>query len=339
MAKDIGIDLGTTKIVIYDRSKGMILDDPCVIAKDTESGKAIKYGAEAYEMMGRTPRQIVTIRPVRSGVINRYTETLKMVQYYLRRLCVGAVMKPRIIVGVPYGVTEVERQAAFDAMIAAGAKRVYVVEEPLLAALGCDLDISQPRGRMVIDIGGGTTNVAVISMGKIVVGTCLRVGGDAMDDALIRYLRRTYNLTVGERTAQLIKQSIGTICSDDTVQCLAKGICTIEGLPKSVMLSNADLKEALEEPCMDIVSAVSRVLEETPAELLADIQQDGMTLCGGVSALKGLDTLLSRSSGYRVHVVENGAYCVALGTKYFWNYTDPLRRTRLTSERKETVMQ
>ena len=158
MAKDIGIDLGTTKIVIYDRSKGMILDDPCVIAKDTESGKAIKYGAEAYEMMGRTPRQIVTIRPVRSGVINRYTETLKMVQYYLRRLCVGAVMKPSIIVGVPYGVTEVERQAAFDAMIAAGAKRVYVVEEPLLAALGCDLDISQLRGRMVVIQKNGLPN-------------------------------------------------------------------------------------------------------------------------------------------------------------------------------------
>ncbi len=319
MSKDLGIDLGTTKIAVCVRGKGIVLQAPSVIATESASGMAVKFGEEAREMMGRTPRAYQTVRPVRDGVVSSYQQTVRMLQYYLRKVCGSAVIKPRVVVGTPCGASEVEQRALHDALISAGAKRVYLAEEPLLAALGAGLDISGAQGRMVVDIGGGTTDIAVISMNKIVSGKCLRTGGDEMNDALIRYLRRTYNLSVGERSAQDAKNAIGSVLSDDPAECTVKGICTLEGLPKSVKLTQADLKEALQEPCVQIVSAVNQVLESTPPELLSDIQENGILLSGGGANLKGLNTLIARATGYEISVAPEPQLCVAKGTERYWS--------------------
>lgn len=332
MAKFIGIDLGTSSVLVYLKGRGIVLNEPSVVAKDTRTGKILKYGAEAYQMMGRTPDYIETVRPMQKGVISKHGDTLQMLSYFVRRACGTIVTKPGIVVCVPVGVTEVEERAVVDAANNAGARRTYLVEEPMAAALGAGLDITAPDGKMIVDIGGGTTDVAVICRESVVTSDCLRVAGDDMTEAIIRYLRKKHNLIVGERTAEELKCAIGTITSTEQREMEVRGKCVLEGLPKSVIVTSKEMKEALEEPVTAIAQAVCGVLERTAPGLIDDISKNGIVLTGGGSQLVGMDKLIAKATGIHTVVAENPAECVAVGTGRYFTLRE--MRRRLTPEQK-----
>lgn len=317
MGTDIGVDLGTANVLVYVKGRGIVLYEPSVVAMDKNSGKVIAVGSEARRMLGRTPGNIVATRPMRDGVIADYDVTEKMLKYFITK-AVGRKLffKPRVMVCIPSGVTNVEERAVRQAALQAGARKAFVIEEPLAAALGAGLDIAQPSGTMVVDIGGGTTDVAVLSLGGIVQSRSLRVGGDKFDEAIIRYVRREMNLAIGERTAEEIKIEIGSayLPGEPERRMEIRGRDLVRGLPVAVEISSTQVYEAIKENLAAVVGAVKEVLETTPPELAADIVEKGIVLTGGGALLRGLDLLLSRETGLAVHVSDDPLSCVARGT-------------------------
>ncbi|NLM21038.1 MAG: rod shape-determining protein MreB [Peptococcaceae bacterium] len=315
----LGIDLGTASILVYMQGKGIVLQEPSVVAIDRDSGKRIAVGEEARMMLGRTPGNIMAIRPLRDGVIADYETTEFMLKYLLKKAGIRnwPFLKNKVIVCIPSGVTEVEERAVKQAAYNAGAGKVKVVEEPFVAALGAGLDISGPEGNMVIDIGGGTTDIAVLSLGGIVVKKNLRVGGDKLDDAIIRFIRREYNLLIGERTAEEIKIDIACAIPEgreDNKELEVKGRDLVTGLPKNLKLNSNNIFPAVEEIIDSIIAGVKDVLERTPPELAADIMKKGIIMAGGGSLLHSLDVRISRETGLAVSIAENPISCVVLGT-------------------------
>ena len=316
MGRDIGIDLGTATVLVYVKRRGIVLKEPSVVAIDKNTDKILKVGREAQQMLGRTPGNITAIRPLRDGVISQYEITLRMIQYFIKRACGNSVFfKPRVIICVPSGITEVEERAVVDAATQAGAKKTYLIEEPVAAAIGAGIDISLPNGHMVVDIGGGTTDIAVTSLGGVVVSESIKVAGDKFDEAIIRYVRRKHNVLIGERTAEEIKIRVGSAWPHDEPKFIdVKGRCLIQGLPRVVRISSNEIPDALEEPITSIVEAVCSVIERTPPELIGDILYNGIVMTGGGSLLSGLDKLLATVTGIKTMVADKAVSCVAVGT-------------------------
>ncbi|EIW15955.1 MULTISPECIES: rod shape-determining protein [Pelosinus] len=316
MSMDIGVDLGTANVLVYIKGKGIVLREPSVVAIDRDSNTVLAVGEEARRMLGRTPGNIIAIRPLREGVIADYDTTETMLRHFISKVVPkNFFFKPRIMVCIPSGVTTVEKRAVLEAAVQAGAKKTYLIEEPLAAALGAGLDISEPFGSMVVDIGGGTTDVAVLSLGGIVVSESLRVGGDKFDEALVRYVKREYNVMIGERTAEQIKVTIGTaLVSGRNESMEIRGRDLVSGLPKTLRITSAETFEALNESVSLIVQRVKTVLEITPPELSSDIMDRGIVMTGGGSMLYGLDKLIQQETGIPTYLAEDPLSCVALGT-------------------------
>lgn len=327
-ATDIGIDLGTSTVLIYCKGKGIVLREPSVAAVDKISGQVVGVGYEAQRMIGRTPGNLSAVRPLRDGVISDYDVTLQMLEMFLLKW-VGKrrLGKKRIMVCVPSSVTEVEQRAVKGVAYKLGAKEVYVIEEPIAAAIGAGLDISEPRGSMVVDIGGGTTDIAVISLGACVLSESLKIAGDKMDEAIVRYIKRKHNLLIGERTAELLKINIGSAYPRSEVlytEVMGRNLLT--GLPKSITISSEDIREALQDNLQALVQGVHRVLERTPPELAADIFDSGVCMTGGGAQLFGLDKLFSERFHLNCYVADDPSSTVALGTGICLDnleYTDP----------------
>lgn len=312
---DIAIDLGTATVLVYVKGKGVVFEEPSVVAMDKGTGKVLKVGKEAQLMLGRTPGNILAVRPLRDGVISQYDVTLKMLKYFIRKSMGPSIFKPRVMICVPSGITEVEERAVYDACIAAGAKKTYLIEEPLAAAIGAGIDISKPNGHMIVDIGGGTTDVAVISLGSIVVSDSLKLAGDKIDEVIIKYIRRKYNVLIGEVTAEEVKRKLGTAWPFDTKYELnVKGRCLNEGLPKMITINSDEVGEAVKPVAKAIADAVCHVLERTPPELVGDIAANGIVLTGGGSLIYGMDRLIERATGIKTFVAENPTTCVVIGT-------------------------
>lgn len=315
---DIGVDLGTATVLVYVKGRGIVLHEPSVVAIDRGSGQIIAVGEDARRMLGRTPGNIVAIRPLREGVIADYDTTEKMLRYFIQKALGGKpLFRPRVMVCIPSGVTGVEERAVRQAALQAGAKQAFLMEEPLAAALGAGLDISQASGNMVVDVGGGTTDIAVLSLGGIVCSRSLRVGGDKFDEAIVRYIRREYNLMIGERTAEELKINAGTAYPEGSRRDATmdiRGRDLVSGLPKTITISARETYNALAEPVEQVVSAVKEVLEKTPPELAADIVNKGIVLTGGGALLDGLDELLRRETHLPVNVADDPISCVARGT-------------------------
>lgn len=317
MGEDIGIDLGTANIKIYIKGKGMVAHEPSVVAIDNSSGKVIAVGARARRMLGRTPGNIVAIRPLRDGVIADYDVTEKMLRYFIEKSGGKKLFfKPRVMLCIPSGVTGVEERAVKQAALQAGASQVFMIEEPLAAALGAGLDIAQPGGIAVVDIGGGTTDIAVLSLGGIVLSRSLRVGGDKFDESIIRHIRREFNLAIGERTAEEIKMEIANAYpgTGSAIPMQVRGRDLVDGLPKEITVTSDDVYEAIQDNLSLVVNAVKEVLEQTPPELSADIVDKGIVLTGGGALLNGLDTLLAAKTKLTVFLAEDPLSCVAMGT-------------------------
>ena len=313
---DIGIDLGTASILVYIRGKGVVLKEPSVVAYDRDTEKIKAIGEDARLMLGRTPGNIVAVRPLRQGVISDYKVTEQMMKYFITK-SIGhrAFRKPIIAVCVPSGVTEVERKAVEDATLMAGARDVKIIEEPIAAAIGAGIDITKPCGNMVVDIGGGTSDIAVISLGGTVVSTSVKIAGDDFDEALVRFMRKKHNLLIGERTAEDIKIRIGSAYPRAEVDYMdVRGRNLVTGLPKTVKVSSEETEEALREPTSQIVEAIHSVLEKTPPELAADIADRGIVLTGGGSLLRGLEDLISSKTGINTVTAEDPMTAVAIGT-------------------------
>lgn len=332
--QDIGIDLGTATVLVYVRGKGIVLREPSVVAIDKNSNRLMAVGEEARRMLGRTPGNIVAIRPLRDGVISDYDVTERMLKYFINKVCGRRVFKPRIIVCVPSGVTEVEKKAVVDAAEQAGARRVHLIEEPIAAAIGAGLDISKACGCMVVDIGGGTTDIAVISLGGTVVSTSIKVAGDKFDEAIVRYMRKKHNIMIGERTAEDLKIHIGCVYPRvQEVTMEIRGRNLVSGLPKTILVSSNEMLEALEEPATAVVEAVHSVLERTPPELASDISDKGIILTGGGGMIYGLDSLIQKKTGIDVYLAEEAVSCVALGTGKALDNIEIIERSQTTRRR------
>lgn len=315
-ATEVGIDLGTANVLVYIKGKGIVLNEPSVVAINKDTDEILAVGEEARQMLGRTPANIVAVRPLRDGVISDYDITERMLKHFIRKTCgSGRFFKPKIMVCVPSGVTEVEKRAVREAATQAGGKDVYLMEEPVAAAIGAGIDISKPDGVMVIDIGGGTTDIAVISLGGIVASTSVKIAGDKFDEAIIKYMRKEHKLYIGERTAEELKLTIGTAFPRDEVvtkECRGRDLVT--GLPKSVEVTSDEMMDALEEPLHAICEAVHNVLEITPPELAADISNSGIIITGGGALLCGIDKRIEDRTAIKVVVAEDSKSCVAVGT-------------------------
>ncbi len=315
LSKDMAIDLGTASVIVYVDGKGIVLREPSVVAVDTNSDCIVQIGKEAQAMLGRNPDNINVIRPLKEGVISCYDVTQKMIQYYIRRACGNAFLPPRVIICIPSGVTEVEARAVIDAGTQAGARKTYIVEEAVAAAVGAGIDVYSPVGNMIVDIGGGTTDVAVISLGGVVVSESKKIAGDKFDEAIMRYVRRKYNITIGERTAEQIKLKIGAVYEHGEARTMeVKGRCLLQGLPKVITLSSKEMLEAMMEPISAILDTICSVIERTPPDLVGDILKGGIVMTGGGSQLYGLDRLIEDVTGIKTRVAKDPVLCVALGT-------------------------
>lgn len=313
---DIGIDLGTASVLVYVKGKGIVLREPSVVAIDRNSGQMLAVGEEARVMLGRTPGNIVAVRPLREGVISNFHDTERMLRFFLRKVMGKKLFfKPRVVVCVPSGVTEVEKRSVIEAAEDAGARRTHLIEEPIAAAIGAGLDIGKPVGQMVVDIGGGTTDLAVISLGGAVLSGSVKTAGDKFDEAMIRYLKKKYNMVIGERTAEDLKMNIGSAFPRrDEAYMEVTGRNLISGLPKTITMSSNETIEAFQEPLNVIMEAVHGILERTPPELAADIAENGICMTGGGSLLYGLDRLLTERCKVHCYVADDPVSCVAIGT-------------------------
>lgn len=312
---DIGIDLGTAYVLVYVKGKGIVLREPSVVAIKEKTKEVIAVGEEARKMLGRTPANIVTIRPLRQGVISDYNATEQMLKYFIHKAIGHRLVKPRIGVCVPSGVTEVERRAVVDATKLAGARHVATIEEPIAAAIGAGIDISRPCGSMIVDIGGGTTDIAVISLGSAVVKKSLKIAGDNFDETIVKYMRKKYSMLIGERTAEEIKINVGSVFKRDvSAEIEIRGRNLVSGLPKNICVSSEEVREALDEPVTSIIEGIKAVLEITPPELAADIADRGIVLTGGGSLIYGLDKLITAETGINTVIADDAMSCVAIGT-------------------------
>ena len=316
LSQDIGIDLGTANVLVYVHGKGIIMREPSVVAMNVNTRRVVAVGEKAREMLGRTPVNIVAVRPMTEGVIADYTTTQRMLEHIFQKVCgVKRLFKPRVLLAVPSGVTSVEQRAVKQAALAAGAGEALTIEEPMAAAIGAGLPISSPGGNMVVDIGGGTTDIAVLSLDGIVLSRSLRVGGMKLDDVIIRHIRTTYNLLIGDRTAEEIKINVGSaVAMREETQMEVRGRDLLSGLPLTVVVSSQEIRECMTEPIAQIVSRVKNVLEKTPPELASDIIERGIVLTGGTALLRGLDVLISEVTNVPAHVADDPLSCVALGT-------------------------
>ena len=319
LSMDIGIDLGTASILVYIKGKGIVLKEPTVVAYDRDSQEIVAIGEEARKMIGRTPGNITAVRPMRQGVISDYIVTEKMLKYFITKAMERRTLrKPRISICIPTGATEVEKRAVEDATYKAGAREVTIIEEPVAAAIGAGIDISKPAGNMIVDIGGGTTDIAVISLGGTVVSTSLKVAGDDFDEAIIRYMRKKHNLLIGERTAEEVKMTIGCAYPRPEQATMdVKGRNLMTGLPKTMTVTSDEMLEALHDSAMQIVEAIHGVLERTPPELASDIYERGIVMTGGGSLLSGLDELIEEKTGINTMLAESPMTAVAVGTGKF----------------------
>ncbi len=343
-SKDMGIDLGTANTLVYVRGKGLVLQEPTVVAVHKNTGEIFAVGNEAKQMVGRTPGNIVAIRPLKDGVIADFDITEKMLRYFISRAHRRkTLVRPRVIVGIPTGVTEVEKRAVLDAALQAGAREAYLIEEPMASAIGAGLTVAEPRGNMIVDIGGGTTEVAVISLGGIVTSRSIRVAGNEMDEAIVQHIRRAYNLMIGERTAEDVKTGVGfaKIFEDEEIpedmrEIEVRGRDLVTGLPKTIVVTAEEIEKALSEPVRDIIDAVRVTLERTPPELAADIMDRGIIMSGGGSLLRNLPRLLSSDTGMPVHLAEHSLSCVAMGTGKAIEHFEDYKRTvsALTSQKR-----
>lgn len=331
--RDIGIDLGTANTLVHMKGKGIVLREPSVVAINNHTGDVLSVGLEAKNMIGRTPGNITAIRPMKDGVIADFQVTQGMLKYFIRKVMGNnKLLRPRVVVCVPSGVTEVEKRAVIDATLQAGAKEAYLIEEPMAAAIGAKLPVEEPSGSMVVDIGGGTSEVAVISLGGIVVSRSLRIAGNELDDAIAHYVKKEYNLMIGERTAEDIKIRIGSASPlDPEIDINISGRDLVTGLPKDISISSKEIREALAEPVNAIVDSIKYTLEKTPPELAADIMERGIMLTGGGALLKGLDKLILKETGIPVNIAEFPLDCVVLGTGRVLDEIEVLRNVLISS--------
>jgi rod shape-determining protein MreB len=335
-SRDLGIDLGTANTLVYLSGKGVVTQEPSVVAINQNTGQVLAVGEEAKQMIGRSPGYIVAIRPLKDGVIADFDVTHKMLSYFIRRGLGGSIGfgRLRVVVCVPTGITTVEERAVKDATIQAGAKEVYLIEEPMAAAIGAGMPIHEPMGNMIVDIGGGTTDVAVISLGGIVTSRSIRIGGDEMDETIIQSIRKNYNLSIGERTAEDIKMTIGTAVDMGKDEIYdVKGRDLVSGLPKMIVVSSGEIREALSESVAAILDGIKICLEKTPPELAADIIDRGIVLAGGGALLRGLDTLIQEETGIHVYVAESAFSAVVLGAGKMLENIDMLKQMSYSSER------
>lgn len=334
-SRDMGIDLGTANTLVHVKGRGIVLREPSVVAIQRDTGEILAVGEEAKQMIGRTPGNIVAVRPLKDGVIADFDVTQAMLKYFIRKaLDTKSFIRPRVVVGVPSGVTEVEKRAVIDATIQAGAREAYLIEEPMAAAIGAGLPVHEPTGNMVVDIGGGTTEVAVISLGGIVTSRSIRIGGDEMDEAIVQYIKRTYNMMIGERTAEEVKITVGAAIAPDIDETMdIRGRDLVSGLPKTLTIKAREVQQALSEPVSGIIEAVKVTLEKTPPELASDIMDRGIVMTGGGSLLRGLDMLLSRETGMPVHIADEALSCVGEGTGRALESIDLLKRVLMTPKK------
>jgi rod shape-determining protein MreB and related proteins len=331
-SNDMAVDLGTANTLVYVKGEGIVLNEPSIVAIHQADNTVLAVGKEAKAMLGRTPGNIVAIRPLKDGVIADFDVTEKMLGYFIRRVHKRrALVRPRIVIGVPSGITQVEKRAVRDSAMQAGAREVYLIEEPMAAAIGAGMPITEPGGNMIVDIGGGTTEVAVISLSGIVYSRSVRIAGDEMDEAIVQYIRKNYNLLVGERRAEEIKIKLGSAYPIEgerrTVD--VKGRDLIDGIPKTIVIGDDEIREALREPIMTIVEAVRTALERTPPELAADIVDKGIVVTGGGALLKGLDLLLRQETNLPITIADDPLSCVALGTGKVLDELDLLKKVAI----------
>lgn len=334
--KEIGIDLGTANILVYLKGKGIILREPSVVAVNNNTGQVLAVGLDAKQMIGRTPGNITAIRPLKDGVIADFETTQGMLKYFMRKAVGNSPLaKPRVVICVPSGVTEVEKRAVVDSAMSAGAKEAYLIEEPMASAIGAGLPVAEPSGSMVVDIGGGTSEVAVISLGGVVVSRSLRIAGDEFDDAIIHYIKKEYNLMIGERSAEDIKLKIGSAYPSEREETYrVSGRDLVTGLPKEMEISSEEIRESLKEPVNSVVESIKYTLEKTPPELASDIMERGIMLTGGGALLKGFDKLISEETGIPVFIAEEPLDCVVLGTGKVLEELDTLSSVLLSSRKK-----
>jgi len=313
--RDIGIDLGTATVLVFVKGKGVVLREPSVVAMDKNTGRLLKVGEEAQRMLGRTPGNIVAIRPLREGVISDYDMTERMLKEIIRKVTNFSLFKPRLVICVPSGITEVEERAVIDAGLQAGARKVFLIEEPVASAIGAGLDITKPEGHMVVDIGGGTTDVAVISLSGVVASESIKIAGDSFDEALVKYIKRKHNVLIGDSTAEELKRTIGCVFPRPEMASVeVKGRCLMTGLPRMVSINSNDMIEAFEEVSERILETIHQVLEGTPPELVADIANNGIVMTGGGSLVWGFDKLVESRTSIVTHIADDAVSCVAFGT-------------------------
>lgn len=335
-SRDMGIDLGTANTLVFVKGRGIVVREPSVVAIQRDTGEVLAVGEEAKVMIGRTPGNIVAIRPLKDGVIADFDVTHAMLRHFIRKVSGGKAgfVRPRVVVGVPSGVTEVEKRAVVDATVQAGAREAFLIEEPMAAAIGAGLPIQDPTGNMVVDIGGGTTEVAVISLGGIVASRSVRIGGDELDNAIINYIKKNYNLLIGERTAEEVKINVGSaIAPTPESEYEIRGRDLVTGLPKTIIVTSTQIQQSLSEPVAGIIDAVKNTLEKTPPELAADIMDKGIVMTGGSSMLKRLDQLLSIETGMPVYLSEDALSCVAIGTGKAVEDVDAYKKGFIASRR------
>jgi len=327
-ANDMGIDLGTANTLVYVKGQGIVLSEPSVVAVQASTGRVLAVGQEAKRMMGRTPGEIVAIRPMKDGVIADFETVEKMIRHFINKVHNRTTLvKPRVVIGVPSGITEVEKRAVRESAEQAGAREIFLIEEALAAAIGANIPVQEPAGNMIIDIGGGTTEIAIISLGGMVIADSIRVGGDEFDEAIMKYMRTQYNLIIGDRTAEEVKLAIGNAFPEKNSEVFElKGRDAVSGLPRTLSIDTIEIRKALKEPIEAIVEATKHALEKTPPELAADIVERGIVMTGGGSLLRGLDKYISKETGVPVIKAENPLNCVALGTgKYLEELRDIIK--------------
>ena len=332
--QDMAIDLGTANTLVYVRGRGIVLSEPSVVAIDTTDQRVHAVGAEAKRMLGRTPGTITAIRPLKDGVIADFEITEQMLRYFIRSVRPSRLFRPRVIVCVPSGVTGVEKRAVEEACLAAGARQAYLIEEPMAAAIGAGLPVAEPTGSMIVDVGGGTSEVAVISLGGIVTSQSIRIGGDELDDSIISYIKKEYSLMLGERTAEEIKMAIGSAFPlSDEPHAEIRGRDLVSGLPKTIIVSSEEVRKAIEEPVNAIIDAVKNTLDKTPPELAADIMDKGIVLAGGGGLLKGLDERLKHETGMPIHITDSPLSSVAIGSGKCLEEFEALKKVLISSSR------
>jgi rod shape-determining protein MreB and related proteins len=336
LGRDMAVDLGTANTLVYVRGRGIVLNEPSVVAINTVTKEILAVGAEAKRMIGRTPAHITAVRPLKDGVIADFDVTEKMLRYFIQKVHVRRFLaKPRVVVCVPSGITGVEQRAVEEATISAGARAAYIIEEPMAAAIGAGLPIHEPTGNMVVDVGGGTTEVAIISLGGVVTSTSIRVGGDELDEAIIQYIKKEYSLMLGERTAEALKLAIGSAFpTPDEMIAEIRGRDLVSGLPKTIHVSAEEVRKGIEEPVNAIIDAVKNTLDRCPPELAADVMDQGIVLTGGGALLRGLDERLKHETGMPIHIADNPLHCVAIGSGKCLEEFEVLKRVLISSGRR-----